>query len=75
MIAGGYSIEAGRALTPRMVDVLRAASRGASIDETARALLVSESTVRTLRAALMARLDAANITAAVAEAYRRGLLR
>jgi two-component system response regulator DesR len=71
---GSYSIEAGRSLTPRMRDVLRSAAAGASVGETAGELRISEGTVRTLRAALLARLDVRNMTAAVDEARRRGEL-
>lgn len=71
MIAG-YSLHARR-LTPRMLDVLEAAASGRTVTQTARELGVSESTVRTLRAALCARAGAPNLTAAV-YLYGRGEL-
>jgi DNA-binding NarL/FixJ family response regulator len=70
--AGSYSIEAARELSPRMVDVLRAAARGSGIDQTARELGIAAGTVRTIRQAAFARLGVGNITAAVTEARRRG---
>jgi len=69
---GSYSLEAARGLTPRMVDVMRAAERGSSVDRTADELGVSASTVKAVRAALYSRLGVATITAAIAEARRRG---
>lgn len=74
MTLAGYSIAASRDLTPRMRDVLRSASRGASIGQTALELKIAEGTVRTIRAAALQRLDVHTIAAAVGEAYRRGLL-
>ena len=68
-----YRDEPGQ-LTPRMRDVLRAAARGASSRETALELHVSEHTVQHLRAAASTRLEARNITAAVAIAVSRGEL-
>jgi len=70
--AAGYAI-AGE-LTPRMRDVLQAAARGATVDSTADELGVSSSTVRTIRAAALARLGVHTIGAAIAEAYRAGVL-
>ena len=72
MNAAGYAI-AGE-LTPRMRDVLRAAARGATVEATARELGVSSSTVRTIRAAALARLGVHSMPAAIAEAYRAGAL-
>jgi two-component system nitrate/nitrite response regulator NarL len=74
MTLAGYSITAGRALSPRMRDVVAAAARGASIGQTATELGVAEGTVRTIRAAALARLGVHSIAAAVGEAYRRGEL-
>jgi len=68
----GYS-SAGE-LTPRMVDVIRAAGHGASVKTTAVELGVSRATVRTVRAAAFARLGVSTMPAAIAEAYRRGAL-
>jgi len=70
----GYRIEAGRALSPRMREVVGAAARGRSIGQTAAELGVAEGTVRTIRAAALARLGVHSIAAAVGEAYRRGEL-
>jgi DNA-binding NarL/FixJ family response regulator len=70
--AGSYAIAAGRELTPRMVDVLRKAAQGASVNETASELRIAEGTVRTIRAGILARLGVPNMTAAVDEARRRG---
>ena len=72
MNAAGYAL--GGELTPRMVDVIRAAARGATVDATADELGVSSSTVRTIRAAALARLGVHTIGAAIAEAYRAGAL-
>ena len=69
---GSYSVAAARGLTPRMVDVMRAAERGSSVARTAAELRVSESTVKAIRAALFSRLGVGTITAAIAEARRRG---
>ena len=74
MNAGAYSLEAGRALTPRMRDVVRSAACGANVNETASELKIAEGTVRTIRAAAMARLGVHSMPAAVAEALRRGEL-
>ena len=68
----GYSDDGERGLTPRMRDVLRSAAQGSSARETGRELHLSESTIKTVRAAACARLEARNVTAAVAIAYRRG---
>jgi len=69
---GGYRSSGD--LTPRMLDVLRCSARGLGASAIAAELGVSRATVRTLRAALMARLEAPNIAAAVDQAWRRGLL-
>lgn len=61
-------------LTPRMRDVLDAAGRGLGVAATAAELHVSYETVRTVRAAALVRLEAANVTAAVLAAERRGAL-
>jgi DNA-binding NarL/FixJ family response regulator len=74
MSTGSYAIAAGRELTPRMVDVLRAAARGRGVKESALELRIAEGTVRTIRAGILARLGVPNITAAVDEARRRGEL-
>lgn len=74
MTTGSYSPEAGRPLTPRMVEVLRCAATGATIEATALELGCSGSSVRTIRSALFARLGVHSITGAVIEASRRGAL-
>jgi DNA-binding NarL/FixJ family response regulator len=61
-------------VTPRMLDVLRCSARGLSIDAIAGELGIARGTVRTLRAVLLARLEAPNIAAAIDQAWRRGLL-
>lgn len=61
-------------LTPRMLDVIRAAAAGSSVKGTALELGVSRATIRTVRAAAFARLDVHSMPAAIAEAYRRGAL-
>jgi DNA-binding NarL/FixJ family response regulator len=57
-----------------MLEVLRCSARGLGASAIADELGVSRSTVRTLRAVLLARLEAPNIAAAVDRAWRRGLL-
>jgi DNA-binding NarL/FixJ family response regulator len=69
----GYSSERLE-LTARMRDVLAAASLGASVRETAGELHVSEQTVRTIRAAACARLEARNVVHAITVARDRGEL-
>ena len=69
-----YSIAAELGLSPRMRDVLRAAAAGHSIASTARELRLAEGTVRTVRAAALARLGVHSMPAAIAEAYKRGEL-
>jgi DNA-binding NarL/FixJ family response regulator len=70
----GYSDHAMRRLTPRMVDVLRAAASGRTALETALELGVSEQTIKSERAAACARLQVPNTIAAVAAAIRSGAL-
>lgn len=72
MNAGAYS-PSGE-LTPRMIQVIRAAACGANVDETAHELGIAEGTVRTIRAAALQRLGVSSMPAAVAEAFRRGAL-
>ena len=73
-MSSAYSIAAGRELSPRMRDVLRAAAAGETVSSTALELRLAEGTVRTIRAAALARLGVHSIAAAVAEAYKRGEL-
>jgi len=68
---GSYAL-GDRPLTPRMRDVIRSAAAGASVNETAGELHLSESTVKTIRAAAIARLGTRTFTAAVVEAFKRG---
>lgn len=72
-MVAGYS-ERRAELTPRMVAVLEQAAAGRTVDETARQLHLSRSSVTTVRAALCARLGAPNIVAAVYLATSRGEL-
>jgi DNA-binding NarL/FixJ family response regulator len=67
----GYSDDRHE-LTPRMRQILLSAARGASARQTAAELGVAEQTVKSVRAAACARLDAPNMVAAVAAALRRG---
>jgi DNA-binding CsgD family transcriptional regulator len=69
----GYS-EDVVALTPRMRAVLLEASLGRTEASTALELGVSVSTVKSIRAAAIARLGASNVVAAVALAIRAGEL-
>ena len=57
-----------------MRDVLASAASGHTAIQTALELGISEGTVWNVRAALCARLDAPNVTAAVLVAVRRGEL-
>ena len=72
MSVAGYS--SSGAPTPRMLDAARCSARGLGVTATAAELGVSRETVRTLRAALLARLGVPNTVAAVFELERRGLL-
>jgi len=72
MTSRGYG--ARDQLTPRMREVLRGAAAGETARETGLCLHISTSTVKTIRAAACDRLEARNVTAAVAIAYRRGEL-
>jgi two-component system response regulator DesR len=74
MIVGGYSVEAGRPLSPRMRDVVRSASRGGTTASTALELGVTEATVKSIRSAALGRLGVSTIAAAVLEASKRGEL-
>jgi DNA-binding NarL/FixJ family response regulator len=72
MSSGGYA--AAGELTPRMRAVLASAATGSSARATGRELHVSEGTVRTIRAAAIARLGVPNVTAACVVLARRGEL-
>ena len=62
-------------LTPRQQQVLRCAMNGDSMDDTGTVLFITRDTVRTHREAILRKLEARNITHAVAIAMRGGLLR
>lgn len=63
-----------QALTPRELQVLRMASRGLSIKESANEAGLAAETIKSHRVAVMNRLGAANMAHAVALAAQRGLL-
>ena len=69
----GYSDEQP-ALTARMRAVLLLASLGRTELQTATELGITLYTVKSVRAAAIARLEVSNVTAAVAVAVRRGEL-
>jgi DNA-binding NarL/FixJ family response regulator len=69
----GYSRERLE-LTPRMRAVLLAASHGRTELETARELHIGYSTVKSVRAAAVARLGVRNVSEAIGELGRRGEL-
>lgn len=73
MTTGSYSEERVE-LTPRMRDVLVSAADGRTVTQTARELGISEGTVKSVRAAALARLHAASMAHAIALALRRGEL-
>lgn len=73
MTLRGYSEDVVE-LTPRMRAVLRAAAAGKTERETARELGVAFATVKTERAAALARLGARNVVQAVAIVASRGEL-
>lgn len=61
-------------LAQRELDVLKAAADGLSMDETAKALGISTSTVQTYRRSIGSKLLARNLTHAVAIALRSGMI-
>lgn len=66
---------ASEVLTPRQSEVLRCLSEGKSNLEVAKALCISEGTVKAHVKAILAKLDARDRTQALMTAFRRGLLR
>lgn len=64
----------GEALTDREVEVLRLVASGATNRESARRLFISEATVKTHLLHVYGKLGVRDRAAAVAEAYKRGLL-
>lgn len=73
MSSRGYSDDVDE-LTPRMRAVLVSAAAGRTERETAAELGVSYATVKSVRAAALARLHARNVVEAVAIALTRGEL-
>jgi DNA-binding NarL/FixJ family response regulator len=65
----------GFALTPREADVLRAMAKGRSNAEAARALFLSEATVKTHVAAILAKTGSRDRLQAVVMAYETGMVR
>ena len=63
------------ALTERELEVLRLVASGSTNRETARKLFISEATVKTHLLHAYAKFGVRDRAAAVAEAYRRGLLK
>ncbi len=61
-------------LTAREMDVLRLAAAGETIHQTGKILWIEEQTVKFHRTAIIRKLQASNITHAVALAYASGLL-
>lgn len=66
---------AGLALTDRELQVLQLVAEGASNREAARQLFISEASIKTHLQHVYDKLDVRDRAAAVAEGYRRGLLR
>ncbi|HEX4017892.1 MAG TPA: response regulator transcription factor [Frankiaceae bacterium] len=64
----------GGALSPREVEVLRLVAEGATNQTAARALIISETTVKTHLLHIYTKLGVRDRASAVAAAYKRGLL-
>ena len=73
--APGPATEPGFSLTPREDDVLREMARGRSNAEAARVLFLSEATVKTHVAAILAKMGARDRLQAVVLAYESGIIR
>jgi DNA-binding NarL/FixJ family response regulator len=67
--------EALRSLSGRELEVMREVARGQSNAEIAQALFLSETTVKTYLARLLAKLDLRDRLQVVVEAYETGLVR
>jgi DNA-binding NarL/FixJ family response regulator len=74
LLAAGDGAPAGATLTPRERDVLVEIARGSSNREIARALNVSEKTVKTHVSAIFTKLGVADRTQAALHAVRAGLV-
>jgi DNA-binding NarL/FixJ family response regulator len=74
LLATGGGAPPGAALTPRESDVLVEIARGRSNREIARALNVSEKTVKTHVSAIFTRLGVADRTQAALHAVQAGLV-
>jgi len=64
----------GRSLTLAQLTVLECAAAGLSAKETAERYSRSEQTIKTHRRHVLAKLDARNMAAAVAQGFRLGIL-
>lgn len=62
-------------LSPREMEVLRFASEGMTVAQTAEWLEIAVSTVRTHRMTIMRKFHVHTITGAVGHAYRSGVLK
>jgi DNA-binding NarL/FixJ family response regulator len=74
-IEEGMVPEALRSLSGRELEVMREVARGQSNAEIAQALFLSETTVKTYLARLLAKLDLRDRLQVVVEAYETGLVR
>jgi DNA-binding NarL/FixJ family response regulator len=74
LLAAGESAPAGTQLTPRELDVLAELARGRSNREIAKALTLSEKTVKTHVSAILMKLGVADRTQAALHAVRSGLV-
>jgi DNA-binding NarL/FixJ family response regulator len=73
-LMGQVRSPAREALTDRELEVLRLVAAGSTNRETARALFISEATVKTHLLHIYEKLDVRDRASAVAAAYQRGLL-